>query len=151
MAWLQCRNGSWRVMFRHKNGQHTFWIGDVEEQEARAVAAKVDYWLMRLKQNLVHIPNGCDGGAFVQDDGKPPQHGAAPAAERKELTLTDLRKSYLASQEKKLEQTTLDGINLHFDHLQRLLGEKRLVAPLTRADLQRYVEKRSAEWIDPEV
>ena len=26
MAWLQVRNGSWRVMFRYKKEQHTFWL-----------------------------------------------------------------------------------------------------------------------------
>jgi hypothetical protein len=29
-------------MFRYKTEQHTFWLGEVEESEARAVAAKVD-------------------------------------------------------------------------------------------------------------
>ena len=103
---------------------------------------------MRLKQNLVHLPNGCDVVTFVQHDGKPPD---LPALPKKELTLADLRDAYFASQQKKLEQTTLDGIGLHFDHLMRILGAKRLVAPLTRADLQDYVNKRSEEWIDPEL
>jgi integrase len=148
MAWLQCRNGSWRVLFRHKNEQHTFWLGEVEEHEARAVAAKVDYWLMRIKQNLVHLPPGCDIVTFVQHDGKPPDH---PSPQQKELTLADLREAYFKSQEKKLEQTTLDGIRLHFHHLTRILGPKRLIPVLTRADLQGYVDKRSNEWIDPNV
>jgi integrase len=135
-------------MFRYKREQHTFWLGEVEESEARGVAAKVDYWLMRLKQNLVTIPPGCDVVTFVQHDGKPP--GVAPP-EKKELTLSDLRDAYFRSQEKKLEQTTLDGIRLHFHHLTRILGKKRLIPPLTRADLQKYVDKRSEEWIDPNI
>jgi integrase len=147
MAWLQCRNGSWRVLFRYKSEQHTFWLGEVEEPEARAVSAKVDYWLMRLKQNLVDL-RGCDIVTFVQHDGKPPDH---PAPQRKELTLADLRGAYFRSQENKLEQTTLDGIRLHFDHLARILGKNRLLPPLTRADLQSYVDKRAGEWIDPEI
>jgi integrase len=148
MAGLQSRNGSWRVIFWYKGKQHTFWLGEVQEHEARAVSAKVDYWLMRLKQNLVYLPPGCDIVTFVQHDGKPPD---PPAAQKKELTLADLRESYFRSQEKKLEQTTLAGIQLHFDHLTRILGKKQLISPLTRADLQAYVEKRSGEWIDPEV
>src|SRR5262249_4087375 len=55
------------------------------------------------------------------------------------------------SQEKKLEQTTLDGIRLHFDHLIRILGGKSAVPLIQRPDLQGYVDKRAGEWIDPEV
>ena len=106
MAWIQCRNGSWRVLFRYRKQQHTFWLGEVGESEARAVGAKVDYWLMRLKQHLVSLPPGCDVVSVVQHDGKPPEHAAATAAERKELTLADLREAYFRSQERKLEQTT---------------------------------------------
>ena len=40
---------------------------------------------------------------------------------------------------------------MHSNHLARILGPKRLLSPLTRADLQAYVDKRSDEWIDPEV
>jgi integrase len=148
MAGLQSRNGSWRVIFWYKGKQHTFWLGQVEEHEARAVSAKVDYWLMRLKQNLVNLPPGCDIVTFVQHDGKPPDH---PIPQEKDFTLSDLREVYVRSQDQKLEQTTLDGINLHFRHLIRLLGSKRLIPTLTRADLQGYVDKRSKEWIDPNV
>jgi integrase len=151
MAWLQCRNGSWRVLFRFKGEQHTYLLGEVKEKEAETVCAKVDYWLMRLKQELVHLPAGCDILSFVKHDGKPPEHAATVAAERRELTLGELRAAYFAAQNNKLEQTTLDGIKLHFDHLERILGEDRLVAPLLRPDLQKYVDKRAAEWIDPNI
>src|SRR5579864_113301 len=79
MAGLQSRNGSWRVIFWYRKKQYSFWVGEVEEHEAKAVAAKVDYWLMRLKQNLVHMPPGCDIVTFVQHDGKPPEHAAMGA------------------------------------------------------------------------
>ncbi len=95
-------------MFRHEGKQHTFWLGGVEEKEANATADKVDYWLMRLKQNLVALPPGCDVVTFVQSDGHPPEF----PSEVRELVLTGLRDSYLQSQEGKLEQTTLKGIRI---------------------------------------
>jgi hypothetical protein len=49
MAGLQSRNGSWSVIFWYNDKQHTFWLGEVQESEARAVSAKVDYWLMRRR------------------------------------------------------------------------------------------------------
>lgn len=147
MAWVQSRNGSWRLLFRFEGKQHTYWIGEVSEQEAQTTAAKVDYWLMRLKQKLVTLPPGCDVTTFVQHDGRPPDR----PAEVRELSLAGLRDAYLSSQKGKLEQTTLDGIGLHFGHLVRLLGTDRIIPTLARADLQSYVDKRSQEWIDPNV
>jgi hypothetical protein len=35
--------------------------------------------------------------------------------------------------------------------LERILGGKSVVPLMARADLQRYVDKRAGEWIDPEV
>ena len=46
--------------------------------------------------------------------GKPPDHVVSNSNGKKDLTLGDLRAAYFQSQEKKLEQTTLDGIRLHF-------------------------------------
>jgi integrase len=145
MAGLQCRNGSWRIIFWYQGKQYSFWVGEVAEHEAKAVSAKVDYWLMRLKQHLVHL-GGSDIVTFIQHDGNPPGNAPLP---KQELKLGELREVYFRSQEKKLEQTTLDGITLHFSHLLRILGKNKLVPAMTHADLQKYVDKRAAEWIDP--
>src|SRR5438067_11302076 len=104
-----------------------------------------------LKRNIVSIPAGCPIEQFMFHRGKPPEQAPTIAAARKELTLRELQQAYFASQEKKLEQTTLDGIRLHFDHLERILGGKTVIPLESRADLQRYVDRRAGEWIDPEV
>lgn len=147
MAWVQSRNGSWRVLFRHSGKQHTFWIGEVGMKEAEATADKVDYWLMRLKQEFVKLPPGCDVVTFVQHDGHPPD---CPS-EVKELTFKMLTGAYLKSQAGKLEETTLDGMRLHFQHFTRLIGPDQPVPSITRAELQRYTDNRAGEWIDPNV
>ena len=38
-------------------------------------------------------------------------------------TLGELRQAYFAAQENRLETTTIAGIKLHFDHLERILGK----------------------------
>src|SRR5687767_6443475 len=114
MAALQNRNGSFRVIFRFNGKQHSFWLGEVGEKEATTLASRVDYWLMRFKQNLFQLPPSCDIVTFLKHDGNPPQYVATP---NRNLTLAKLRDAYLASQERKLEQTTLEGIALHFKHL----------------------------------
>ena len=151
MAALQCRNGSWRVIFRYKKEQCTFTIGEVDTADAAVYKASTEELLRLLKRNLLTVPAGCPIERFMFYRGKPPEHAATEAAAHKELTLADLRDAYFRSQEKKLEQTTLDGIRLHFGHLVRVLGGKRLIPPLTRAELQGYVDTRAGEWIDPNV
>jgi integrase len=105
--------------------------------------------LRLLKRNLVSIPAGCSIEDFMVHRGKPPESVAAISTAKKELTLAELRDASFKSQEKKLEQTTLDGSRLHFDHLSRILGTRRSIPTLMRQDLQKYVDKRSEEWIDP--
>ncbi len=151
MAALQNRKGSWRVIFWYEGQQHAFTIGEVSAADAAVHKASTEELLRLLKRNLIDVPSGCSIEDFLFHRGKPPEHVATDAAGRKELTLADLRDAYFRSQEKKLEQTTLDGIRLHFDHLARILGAKVLIPPTQRSDLQRYVDKRSEEWIDPNV
>jgi integrase len=149
MAGLQNRNGSWRVIFWHAGKQHNLPIGEVKESEAKLAAGRVDYWLMRIKQGLVELPAGCDVVTFMRHDGKPPD--PVRAASQSALTLDALRAAYLDARAEKLEQTTLDGIELHFGHLLRILSAGRLVHELKHADLQAYVNARAKEWIDPDV
>lgn len=151
MASLENRNGSWRVIFCYKNARHYFTIGDVSSVDAAVYKASTEELLRLLKRHLIDIPGGCSIEDFMFHRGKPPEHHSSVAAERQELTLAELREAYFRSQEIRLEQTTIDGIRLHFDHLTRILGSECVVPLLTRADLQRYVNKRAGEWIDPEV
>jgi hypothetical protein len=72
MASIQKKGRNWYCQFCHHGDRHTFAIGKVSEDEARAKSAQVDYLLMRLKQRLVELPPGVDIVAFVQYDGKPP-------------------------------------------------------------------------------
>jgi integrase len=147
VASIQQKGESWYCQFLYRRQRYTFTIGKVDEIEARSVKGKVEYLLMRLKQRLLDLPPGCDIVTFVQFDGKPP---GQPARRVKELTLAGLRDDYIRSQKGKLEETTLDGIRLHFGHLTRILGENCHVPSLSRAVLQKYVDTRSREWIDPD-
>jgi len=152
MASIESRNGSTRIVFRYHGRRCKFTIGDADAQTAKTYRSATDELLRLLKRNLVRIPAGISIEDFMFHRGKPPEQPAATnGSVEQSLTLENLRDTYSRSQQKKLEQTTLIGINLHFRHLTRLLGGKCELVRLKRADLQRYVDKRSQEWIDPNV
>jgi integrase len=151
MASLENRNGNWRVIFCFKGERRYFTVGEVSTADAAEYKASTEELLRLLKRNLVSIPSGCAIEDFMFHRGNPPEHIATTPNQPKELTLGDLREAYFRSQEKKLEQTTLDGIRLHFGHLTRILGSKTAIPVIRRPDLQRYVDKRSEEWIDPNI
>jgi integrase len=146
MASIENRNGSWRVIFRYQGKKRYFTIGEVSHSDAVIYSASTEELQRLLARNLVSVPMGCSIEDFMYHKGNPP----TKAADHHRLTLSELREAYFTSQVKKLEQTTLDGIRLHFCHLERILG-RVIVAQITRPDLQKYVDTRSNEWIDPNV
>jgi hypothetical protein len=129
VASLQLKGNSWYCQFMFKRERFTFTVGEVEEHEARAVAAKVDYWLMRLKQHLVTIPPGCTLVDFVRYDGKPP---TAPSPEKKLSTLANIRYDYLELHAKVLDARTAADMRGHWKHLGRLLGGDKVAQLLPR-------------------
>lgn len=151
MPSLENRNGSWRVVFRFRGEKRSFTLGPVQAADAAAFRASTAELLRLLARSLVRLPPGCPIEEFLLHRGNPPAHAAAVAAGQQQLTLDQLRDAYLQAQQTKLEATTVAGICLHFNHLRRILGGAAVVPQLTRADLQRYVDRRAAEWIDPEV
>lgn len=144
MASLQERNGSFRVMFSYRGKLHTFTFGKVPRVEA----AQVDYLLMRIKQKLVADPDGVGVVSFVEHDGNPTASAANPTAghaPRKAATLGTLRDRYLDTHANgTLEPDSLVTCRIHLAHLCRVLGEGLVLAELTTADLQGYVNRRAA-------
>jgi hypothetical protein len=138
MASIENRNGSWRVIFRYQGKKRYFTIGEVSHSDAVIYSASTEELQRLLARNLVSVPMGCSIEDFMYHKGNPP----TKAADHHRLTLSELREAYFTSQVKKLEQTTLDGIRLHFCHLERILG-RVIVAQITRPDLQKYVDTRS--------
>ncbi len=142
MAALQNRNGSYRVFFEFQRKQRVFTIGRVGEDEATAKAAQIDYLLLRLKQNLIELPAGVGIVEFMKNDGKIPLT-TETLPDREVLTLRAFRDRYLDTHRPSLEARTVDGIELHFKHLLRVLGEGFPIPELRLANLQEYADARA--------
>jgi hypothetical protein len=61
MAAIQNRAGSFPVLFRYEGRQYTWTLGRVDQDEAMATAARVEYLLMRVRQRLLSVPVGTSG------------------------------------------------------------------------------------------
>jgi hypothetical protein len=115
------KGDAWHCQFLYHGRRHTFSLGKVSRDEAVTKANQIDYFLVRLRQNLLQLPLGMDIVTFVQFDGNPPQD----PADGEILTLGALRDEYLHTRENgSLEPSTVEGIRLHFKHLIGTLGER---------------------------
>jgi len=144
MASLQQKGESWYCQFLYQQKRRTLTIGKVDEAEAQATAARVDYILMRIRQKLLEVPVGMDIIDFIQQDGKP--RAAASTAAPKSTSLSELRASYLATVGNgALEDNTLYTAKIHLQHLGKTLGENFPLNTLGLPDLQRHVDRRRAK------
>jgi len=143
MASLQCRRGSWRVIFRHHGLQHFVTIGEVDETEAKGVKARYEYLLRLLGQRLLTLPAGMDVVTFLRHDGKPPEVEGAP--DRPELLFAAFRDEYLKTVGNgSVENNTLYTSRIHLAHVADTLGERFPIVSLTHADLQRHITRRTS-------
>lgn len=148
MASLQKKGRSWFCQFKFGGKRHTFAVGRVSEDEARAKARNADYLLMRIEQGLVAVPDGTSVADFLKYDGKPPAH--APAAPVQKVrrdsgvaSLAALRDGYLAAHDAALEASTLKLARTHFKHLAATLGEGFPLPTLSMLHLQGHVDRRT--------
>src|SRR5688500_14902967 len=91
MASIQKKGGSWYCQFTYQRQRHTLTVGKVEESEAQAMAARVGYILMRIRQRLLDVPAGMNIVTFIEHDGKPPVIESKPVS----TLFSELRERYL--------------------------------------------------------
>jgi integrase len=149
MASLQKKGETYYCQFCYHGKRHTFTVGAVSEDEARNKSRQVDYFLMRLKQKLLVLPEGTDIVTFIQHDGNPPDAGPTlPSAPRQAITLSHLKDRYLSTHANgTIEANTLDTCRLHLNHFCRFFGNALPLTELTLTKLQEYVNKRATDGL----
>jgi len=149
VASLQKKGGSYYCQFMYLGKRHTFTVGDVAAAEAESKAAQVDYLLMRLKQRLAALPDGCDIVTFVRHDGHPPKFPTGAENARRAVTLGHLRDRYVeAHGNGTVEANSLYTIKIHLAHLCGELGDGLPVGDIDLSKLQAYVNTR-AKTVSP--
>lgn len=151
MASIQRKGNGWYCQFVFDKKRRTFAVGAVSKEEAEAKASQVEYLLLRLRQGLIEMPAGVDVVEFVQHDGKPPARRTTsrPSQAVRPGTLAELRDRFLSTHAGAHEKNTLYTAGIHFKHLVATLGEDYRLPDLAQADLQKHVDRRSAQDIAP--
>jgi len=73
---------------------------------------------MRLKQRLIHLPDGVDIVTFVEHDGNPPNVPTLPQSPRKAVTIGHLKDRYTSAHSNgTIEANSLYTAKIHFKHV----------------------------------
>lgn len=106
-----------------------------------ALRGTVESTLTAIERGWLTVPEGIDFGEFLVSGGKAVAQPSVPA---RLLTLAQLFEEYFASlPDGSLEETTLDCLHIHERQLIRVFKKTFPIQQLTRADLQRFVDRRS--------
>jgi integrase len=140
MASLERRNGHFRVVFRYAGQKFSRSLKTRKESEAQSSFARLVDNLRRAELGHLQVSEGADIAAFLLSDGRIAAKPSLP----KIRTLSQLFDAYMASvPEGAIEETTREGMEIHIEHLRRVLGDGLPIAGLTSLDLQRYVDARA--------
>jgi integrase len=141
MASLHQREGWFQLHFRHRGRQYSRALKTKDRREAETVRGSVDRILLRLELGeLAEPPSDTDFVTWLLTGGRRIEE---PKPVKPLLTLGGLRDRYMQTHSNgALEPKSLKMIEIHFRHLIRHLGERAVVAQLTPADLQGYLDAR---------
>lgn len=144
MAYLEERNGRFRITFHHDGRQRRVPLGKVERAEAEGCLFRVEEALRLLARGRIEIPPDADLGLFLLTDGKvtgkPPKREPPPPV----VTLGQLRDEFVKAQSVAVEENTLYTIRIHFKHLVTSLGSDFDLSKLTLKHLDKHVARRLA-------
>ena len=145
MAWLDCpKTGIYQVGFTFGGKRFKRSLGTRDEKTVEASACRVEENIRLVATGHLSIPPNADVATFLISDGKltTPNHVELP----KELRLGELFGRYQESLPSgAVAPETLRIAEIHMRHISRITGLRRHLQTIERADLQHYVNVRTAE------
>ncbi|MEQ9379502.1 MAG: site-specific integrase [Pirellulales bacterium] len=144
MPWLEHRpNGRYHIAFRlgDQKLKKSLRTSDLRTAEARLHQLEENIRL--LDKGRIVVPEDADLLEFLLSDGK---LDGKTEAKTKLRTLKQFGDAFMASiPEGSLEAATLKGMEIHLNHLYRVLKKSFPLITLTLGDLQGYVDSRSQD------
>ncbi|CAN5627000.1 hypothetical protein BH11PLA2_BH11PLA2_49950 [soil metagenome] len=142
MATLELRGHSYRIAFRLGGSRHQISIKATDPREARSCLNRLEENVRLVERGRLSIPVGADVGLFLLSDGKLER----PIEIAKVLTLADMFGHYRATFTTGVKETnTRKTEDVHFRHIERVLGSRTPLPSVTNATIQNYVNLRTAE------
>jgi integrase len=151
MAFLEKRNGWFRVVFKFQGRRFAHALGTQDERTADAIRGGVDRTLLQIQQCLLTVPEGADPKDFILSGGQ--SKVATPTLSSVIVTsqggsdsptFQQFRDRYLDTLGVgSVEVSTLSTVEMHLKHLQKSLGDNFPIQDLTHDDLQNHILRRA--------
>lgn len=141
MAWLQQDpSGNYHVGFRFGGSKFKRSLGTKRRRDAEGLIGRIEDNISLVERGVRVIPLGADVPTFLLSDG----NLANPPRLVQAATLSELFAAFFTSlPDGSLEESTVDGMRIHRNHLVKHLGAAVRMESLGLEDLQRYVAERS--------
>ncbi len=152
MAFLENRNGKFRLKFRFRGKQISRSLKTANEQKASLAKGQIERNQELVSLGLLQVPDDCDIFDFfligkVKDEQAEKNNGKDRKKRvAKGLSIERLFKMYFdAFLKESIEENSFSMLQTHRNNLERLIGKRTSVATFGTGDIQKYVDKRSKE------
>lgn len=142
MAWLEKRNGRFRVSFRYGGKKYHHELETEEEREASAQVGRVEENLILMGRGKLVPPEDGNLALYLLSDGKINEKPKVPES----ISLGHFFRRYTDEFTKGAkESNTRYTESIHVSHLERLIGSRTGIRSITVETLQKYVDDRAKE------
>jgi integrase len=142
MAGLEERGGRYNIILHFGGKRFVRSLKTTDQDEALSRKLRVEENVRLVASGRLQIPDGADVATFLLSDGKLTEKPVAKTS----LSLSQLFTNFFDTlPEGSLEQSTIDVMQIHRRHLERIIGKRFCVQKLSHNDLQEFVRKRSRD------
>ena len=152
MAFMENRNGKFRIKFRFEGKQHSRSLKTDNERKAQLAKGQIERNLELVSLGLLSVPDDCEIFDFLLT-GKAPNQSAdetqAKASQKRstaKLLVGKLFDLYFAAfLRESIEDNSYGMLKTHRNNLERLVGKQTKAASVGTAEIQGYVDRRAKE------